>query len=83
MIIFKAMERMGLKGTLAFGVTLFGANFYVFTNASSNISEREKRKSDEIRQSLRPTKPREATYAWSKRYADEIKELRRERGIRD
>ena len=48
MLVIRAIERMGLRGTLAFGAALFSVNAYVFWTVSVKTRDREMKKSLEL-----------------------------------
>ena len=80
---FRLMERMGLRGTLAFGAVLLTVNGFAFYTVSQNVARREQEKSDAIRKSMGTVKSRPVTFNWGSVHREELRRLRRERGIND
>lgn len=81
MFLFRAMERMGLKGTLAFGAGLLGVNLFFFSRASSDLIAKEEARSNAIKESIPPPRNGSRLLNTSRynEYMDKLREIRASR----
>ena len=90
MLMFRLLEKGGVKGLMAFGAVLFSVNACVFVAVSQDVRKHEQEKSDalererELRVGRRPP-PSESMLRMLREYCTEhsveLRRLRRERGM--